>query len=231
MTGYIYTSKTFDWNPAGGEILLNAFGRCQVRPGELTPSHMYQGQMALNLILVELSNLQPNLWEVELKVIPLAEGVATYSLPSEIVMLTDVFISYGTPTTDRYISPISRMEYAALPNKSQQGFPNQYWFNRRISPEITFYQVPDSAGPYVAKYYSVRQTQDAVLANGDTVEIPYRWLEAYVSGVAWQLSKLYSPQMKDGLFADYSRSLQIASAQDVENIPLYITPGLGGYWK
>lgn len=227
----IYTSKTYDWNPGAGEILLNAFGRCQIRPAELTASHLYQGQLAENLILVELSNMQPNLWEVELKVIPLAAGVATYSLPSEIVMITDLYISYGTPTTDRYINPISRTEYAALPNKTQQGFPNQYWFNRRISPEITFYFTPDSAGPYVAKYYSVRQTQDALLANGDTVEIPYRWLEAFVSGVAWQLSKLYAPMMKDGLFADYQRALSLAQTEDTENVPMYITPAVGGYFR
>lgn len=227
----IYTSKEYNFNPAAGEILLNAFGRCQVRPAAITASHLYQGQLALNLILVELSNLQPNLWEVELKAIPLAEGIATYSLPSEIVMVTDVFITYGTPSTDRYISPISRTEYAAIPNKSQQGFPNQYWFNRRISPEITFYFTPDSTGPYVAKYYSVRQTQDAVLNNGYTVEIPYRFMEAYVSGVAWQLSKLYAPQLKDGLFADYSRALGIAQAEDTENVAMYITPGLAGYFR
>ncbi len=227
----IYTSKTYDFSPAAGEILLNAFGRCQIRPGELTPSHMYQGQTALNLILVEMSNLQPNLWEVELKVIPLAQGVATYSLPSEIVMITDLFISYGTPTTDRYVMPISRTEYAALPNKTQQGFPNQYWFNRRISPEITFYFTPDGAGPYVAKYYSVRQTQDAILPNGDTVEIPFRFLEAYTSGVAWQLSKLYAPTMKDGLFQDYSRALSIAQTNDVENVSLYLVPGIASYFR
>lgn len=65
--GYINTTKTYDWNPTAGELLLEAFSRCQVRPTELTATHLDRGQMAENLILVELSNLQPNLWEVELK--------------------------------------------------------------------------------------------------------------------------------------------------------------------
>ncbi len=231
MPGYINTTKTYDYNPPAGEILLEAFSRIGVRPTALTATHLQRGQMAENLILAELSNLQPNLWEVELKSIPLGAGTATYSLPSETVMVTDVYIRFGSPATDRYISPISRTEYASLPNKATQGFPNQYWFNRRVSPEITFYFTPDSNGPYVARYYSVRQTQDVELSGGDTVEIPYRYLEAFVSGVAWQLSKSYAPQVKDSLFGDYQRALQIVMTQDTENVPLFITPGLAGYWR
>lgn len=230
----VYTTKQYNFNPTAGEILLTAFGRCQVRPTELTQTHLLLGQTAENLILSELSNLQPNLWEVELKSIPLQAGTATYSLPAEIVMITDLYIRYNPNTTtpiDRYIQPISRTEYAALPNKTQQGQPNQYWFNRGISPTVTFYFTPDNNGPYVARYYSVRQTQDVQLKDGDTVEIPFRWLEAFVSGVAWQLSKTYAPQLKDGLFADYQRCLTYAQNQDVENVPMYITPGLGGYWR
>ncbi len=231
MPGYINTTKTYDFNPPAGEILLEAFSRIGVRPTGLTATHLQRGQMAENLILAELSNLQPNLWEVELKSIPLGAGIATYSLPSETVMVTDVYIRYSSPVIDRYISPISRTEYASLPNKATQNFPNQYWFNRRVSPEITFYPTPDSNGPYVARYYSVRQTQDVQLEGGDTVEIPYRYLEAFVSGVAWQLSKSYAPQVKDSLFGDYQRALQIVMTQDTENVPLFITPGLAGYWR
>src|SRR5215475_13005016 len=214
----IYTTKTYDWNPTAGDILLEAFSRCGVRATELTATHLQRGQMAENYILVELSNLQPNLWEVELKFIPLRAGTATYSLPSEIVAITDVYIRYGSPSIDRYINGISRTEYASLPNKAQQGFPNQYWFSRRVSPEITFYFTPDSNGPYSAGYYSVRQTQDVQLANGDTVEVPYRFLQAFVFGVAWLLSKSYAPQMTDALFADYMRTRQEAQTQDTENV-------------
>lgn len=227
----IFTSKTYEFSPPAGSILLNAFGRCQVRPAELTATHISDGQMSENFILVELSNVQPNLWEVGLQRIPLIEGTGTYSVPAETVMILDLYISYGSPTTDRYLSPISRTEYASLPNKTQQGFPNQYWFNRLISPTVTFYFVPDENGPYVAKYYSVRQTQDAVLANGYTVEVPYRFLEAYTAGVAWKLAEIYAPALEDKLFARYQRALGIATTQDTEAVNMMITPGVGGYYR
>ena len=227
----VMTSKTYDFSPNAGNILLNAFLRCGVRPTELTATHISMGQMSQNFVLAEMSNSTPNLWEVGLQTVPLLQGSATYTVPAETVMILDLYISYGTPNTDRFLYPISRTEYASIPNKTTQAFPNQFWFDRLISPTITFWPTPDGNGPYVAKYYSVRQTQDAVLANGLTVEIPYRFLEAYTAGVAWKLSELYAPQLEDKLFARYTRAMQIANTQDVENVALYITPGLSGYYR
>ena len=45
------TSNTFDFSPSGAEFILAAFNRCQVRPTEITPSHMFQARMALNFVL------------------------------------------------------------------------------------------------------------------------------------------------------------------------------------
>lgn len=224
-------SKTYNFNPPLGELILTAFGRAQVRPSEITQQHMYQARLAANFVLSELSNLQPNLWEVGLQTIPLLSGTATYSVPAETVMILDMYISFGTPTTDRFIYPLSRTEYAALPNKTVQSFPNQFWFNRLISPTVTFYPVPDGNGPYVAKYYSVRQTQDAVLAGGLNVEVPYRFLEAFVAMLAWKLSEIYAPQLEQAMMMKAERAWRIAATQDTEGVALNIVPGLSGYFR
>lgn len=227
----IDVSKTFDFNPSAGQILINAFGRCQVRPTELTAQHMYNGGLSLNFILTEMSNVQPNLWEVELQTVPLVSGSETYTVPAETVQILDMFITTGTPPIDRYIYPMSRTEYAAQPNKTLQSFPTTFWFDRVDSPTITFWPVPDSNGPYVAKYYSVRQTMDAVMSNGLTVEIPFRWLDAYTAGVAWKLSEIYAPALEDKLLMRYERATAKALTQDTENVPLYIKPAVGGYFR
>lgn len=227
------TSKTFNFAPSVGEIVLNAFGRIQVRPTEISPSHMFQARMAANLILAEFSNRQPNLWEVDLQTMPLTQGVATYSVPAPTVMILDLYLSTGTgsATIDRYLWPVSRTEYASYSNKNQQGTPTVYWYDRLISQNVTFYPVPDGSGPYTVKFYSVRQTQDADVSNGQNVEIPYRWLEAYCAGMAWKLSEIYAPQLEDKLFARYERAWQIAATQDTENVGMTIMPGLGGYYS
>jgi hypothetical protein len=163
---------------------------------------------------------------------PLTQGVATYSVPAPTVMILDLYLTIGaTATVDRYLYPISRTEYASYPNKSVQNPPTVYWYDRLISQNITFYPVPDGNGPYTAKFYSVRQTQDADVPNGFNVEIPYRFYEAYCAGLAWKLSELYAPQMEDKLFVRYQRALQIAQTQDTENVAMYISPGLTGYYN
>lgn len=227
----INVSKQYDFNPSLGSLTLNAFGRIGVRPAELEPTHMMQAEMSANFILAEFSNLQPNLWEVSQQNVPLLQGTASYTVPAETVMVLDLIISYGTPRTDRYINPISRTEYMSIPNKTQQAFPNSYWFDRLISPTITFWQVPDGNGPYTARYYSVRQTQDAVLAGGLTVEIPYRFLEAYTAGLAWKLSEIYNPSIEDKMFTRYQRAWNIAATDDTENVSLMIVPGVAGYFR
>ena len=227
----VVTSGTYNFAPSAGEIVLNAFGKVQVRPSEITQNHMFTARMALNELLSEFSNLQPNLWEVSLQQIPLVQGSATYTVPAETVMILDLYISYGSPTVDRYLYPISRSEYASYAVKTTQGTPSVYWFDRLISPQVTFYLVPDGNGPYIAKYYSVRQTQDADVANGQNVEVPYRFFGAYIAGLAWKLSETYAPALENKLFARYQRALAIAQTQDTENVALYITPSVGGYWR
>ena len=226
----VTTSGNYQFAPTLGEIVLNAFGRCQVRPSEITQSHMFTARMAANLLLSEWSSLQPNLWEVALQSLPLVQGTATYSVAAQTVMILDLYISYGSPSTDRYLYPVSRTEYASYPNKTQQGFPNVYWYDRLISQSITFWYVPDGNGPYTANYYSVRQTQDADVTGGQQPEIPYRFFEAFCAGLAWKLAETYSPQLEDKLFQRYQRVWLIAAGNDTENVDIYIQPNLSGYW-
>lgn len=227
------TTGTFNFAPSLGEIVLNAFGRIQVRPAEIDQQHMFTARMAANLLLSEWSNEQPNLWEVGLQTMPLTQGVATYSLPASTVMILDLYINTGGNTVDsndRYLWPVSRTEYASYSNKLTQGTPNVYWYDRQVSQSVTFYQVPDGGGPYTAKFYSVRQTQDADLPGGLNVEIPFRFYEAYTAGMAWKLAETYMPMLEDKLFARYQRAWGIATTQDTENVGMTIAPGIGGYF-
>jgi hypothetical protein len=182
---------------------------------------------AANLTLVEFSNRQPNLWEVGLTSTSLVVGTGTYTLNANVVMILDAYISDGT--TDQIITPISRTEYAAYPNKTQAGSPVVYWFNRQATPTITLWPVPDDATETL-NFYSVRQTQDANLASGENVEVPYRWLDAFVASLAWRLAEIYRPDVEQNMLTKAERAWRYAAEQDTENTPLYIYPQLGKYF-
>lgn len=228
----VQVSKQYNFSPTGGEIILNAFDRIQVRPTEIEQTQMQRAVMEMNLALVKLNNQQPNLWTVDLQSFPLVQGSATYSIPAETTMILDAFIRYGTnPTLDRYLFPISRTEYAAISTKTTQGFPSQYWFDRLISPTVTFYLTPDGAFPYTFFYYRVRQIQDATITNGYNIEVIYRFLDAVTADLAHRLARIYKPELEAARRIDRDEAWGIAATQDVEYVPMYITPGLGGYWR
>ncbi len=226
-------SGTYSFAPSGGEIIMNAYQRIQIRPTELLQTHLQSGVMELNLLLAKFNNQQMNLWTVDLQSLPIIQGQATYSLPAETVMITNAYISTGSGISkiDRIIWPLSQTEYASISNKNSQGFPTQFWFNRTISPTITFYLTPDGNGPYTCYYYRVRQVQDATLPNAVNVEVPAVWLDALIAGLAHRLARLYMPQLEQIRKADADEAWTIAATQNTENVGLYISPGIGGYFQ
>ncbi len=188
----------------------------------------------MNLLFVEWSNKQVNLFKVELISVPMVTAVATYSVPGRVIMVLDAYITANSGTaqqTDRYISPISRTEYASFANKATPGQPSQFWFDRLIAPTITMYPVPDNSGPYVLNYYACTQMQDANLAGGETPDIPYRWYDAFVSGLSHRFARIYAPELEDKREKDAMKAWTIAATQDTENVALSIAPTISTYYR
>jgi hypothetical protein len=229
----VVTSGNYNFNPSGGEFILNAFDRIQIHPTEIEQTQMQRAVMELNLALTRFNTMPgQNLWTIDLQSIPLVAGSATYSIPAETRMILSAYIRYGTsPTLDRYMFPISRDEYAAISTKNTQGFPSQYWFDRLISPTITFYLVPDGAFPYDFFYYRARQIQDANVSNGQNLELPIRFFDAITADLAHRLARIYRPELEQMRKTDRDEAWSIASTEDTEWTPIYITPGLSGYYR
>lgn len=224
------TSGTYAFNPGLGEIVLYAYQNIGVRPTAVLQEHMESARMATNMMLSRWSNQGVNLWAVDLVEVPLVAGQTTYAVEGNTIMVLDAYTT-TSGGIDRVIMPISRTEYASYPNKAQQGFPTSYWYDRLVSPTITLWPVPDGSSATILKYYRVRQIQDANLQNGENVEIPYRWLEAVADGLTYRLARIWQPQMAPALKAQADESYQIAATQDVETVPTYISPMIGGYFR
>lgn len=223
------TSGNTAFDPAFSDLVLDAFDRIQIRPAALTIDHMMAARREANLLLTSWSNRGPNLWVVDEQDLAITEaGGATYTLPSDTVSLFEVFIHLDDQN-DRIMMPVSRTEYASFPDKTTVGQPNVYWFNRQITPQITFWQPPD--GDYTVHYYRMRQIQTAALAGGTTMELPYRWFDAFVAGMSHRLARRFKPELEQIRKGDYDEAYGIAAAEDTEGTPLYITPGLGGYFR
>jgi len=228
------TSGTYTFNPSLGELTLYAYNLIGVRNTAVLQEHMEAARMATNMMLSRWSNQGVNLWAVDLITKPLVQGQSTYTVDSNTVMILDAYMviddGSGQPI-DRIIMPVSRTEYASYPNKEQQGFSTTYWFDRLLAPTITLWPVPDGNSAQYLKYYRVRQLQDSNLQNGEQVEIPYLWMEAFAYGLATRLAQVWSPDKMAILKPMADESYQIAADQNTEYAQQYVSPQISGYFR
>ena len=226
------TSNTYNFNPSLGEATIYAFNLCGIRGTSILQEHMESARMASNMMLGRWGSEGVNLWAVDLQTIPLIQGQATYSVPSNTIVMLDAYIvqNSGGSSINRLILPISRTEYASYPNPSQQGFPTTYWFDRLLSPTVTLWPVPDG-NESSFNYYRVRQIQDSNFTNGQTVEIPYYFLEAFVFGLAQRLAMIWAPDKVALLKPLADESYNIAAAQNIETAQQYISPQISSYFR
>jgi|TARA_R110000796_G_scaffold711_7_gene2674 hypothetical protein len=214
------TSGTRDFNLDVGEIIEEAFERCglQVRTGYDAKT----ARRSLNLMFSEWANRGVNLWTVKQNSITLTEGQAQQTLPSDVVDILEVVLRRDN--TDYEISRLSRGEYLDLPNKTTQGRPSQFFFNRQIDPVINLWAVPENSTDQIVYYY-VQRIQDAdTLVN--TTDMPFRFYPCMVSGLSYYLSVKRAPDRVQLLKNIYEEEFQRASDEDSDRVSLKLQPSM-----
>jgi len=159
---------------------------------------------------------------------------STYSVDPNTVVMLDAYVentSNAAQPIDRIILPVSRTEYASYPNKQQVGFPTVFWMDRLIAPQVTLWPVPDGTSSQTLKYYRVRQIQDAAYTGGQTVEIPYLWLEAFAYNLALRLAIIWNAAKVQLLKPLADEAYSVAAEQNVETAQQYISPQIQGYFR
>lgn len=226
------TSATYNFNPSLGEIALYVLNTVGIRNTAITQEHMAAFRMAANLVTSRWSAKGVNLWAVDLQTITLVQGQATYSVPSNTIVMLDAYVTQGNGSalTNRLIMPISRSEYAAYPNPSQQGFPTSFWFDRTLSPTVTLWPVPDG-NESTLSYYRLRQLQDDVLTDAASPEMPLYFLDAFALECAWRMALSWNPSRVSDLKALAEEAYNDAIAQNVETAQFYVSPMIGSYFR
>ena len=237
------STGTYVYSPSAANIVTNAFAMIQVRRPEITTGHLLDAAEQANMLMVDISNRNPNRWLMETQTQVLS-ATSTYTLAARTlaIALTTVTTTSGGQTLDRVIGPISATEYAAMPNKSQSGPPTSYFFNLQTTPTITVWPVPDAATIAALGTLTMttfRQVQDVDLTNGASLDAPYRFLDAITTGLAARLAEIYpdailkskGPQAIDRLLSMYEQRVTLAKSRDQERVNLFIQPALGSYFR
>lgn len=225
---------------SNSEVLFEAFDRVMVRPSEITVHHLASGRRSMNLELQAWSNLGINLWEVVQAQLTVVAGQPTYTLPQNLVTIMEMYWTTvngngSGQNFDRIMVPLTRTQYAMIPNKKQPGIPTQYWLERLESPVVTIWQPAFQGAPaYTINYNYLQRIDDADLGTGETPDIVYRALDALCAGTAARLAKKFAPpQARQQIVAETKEDAITAwnnfVSNDIEDGPLIMQPNLGGY--
>lgn len=143
----------------------------------------------------------------------------------------------GVVPVDLIMSPISRTEYAAIPNKQSQGRPTSFWFDRLNPPTLYVWQVAPTPQqgqpnnqPYAAAIYSMKQIDDANPTNGEVPGMPNRFIPVLAAELTAMLAEKFAPALFMQKMTIAKEMWSRASIEDMENVPLYVIPGLEGYY-
>lgn len=149
-------------------------------------------------------------------------------------------ISYTSITLGNSLSelPLGRMnmdDYVTQNGKNQAGRPNSYYFQRDLSRPVIYVWPAPNSDSEVAQIVLWRHRQVMDLENlRQEVEVPARWFEALVIGLAARLA-LCTPSVDLNLIPVLEQkaamSLQSAWAGDGDGAVTRILPSIGAYTR
>lgn len=93
-------SGVYAFNPPVTDIVQDALERCGIAPPLQTAQMVKSALYSFNMALIDLANMQINLWTVNQAFIPLTEGQATYTLPTGAIDALEVTLRESTRELD-----------------------------------------------------------------------------------------------------------------------------------
>ena len=171
-------------------------------------------------------------------------GVATWYALDPTIDTTYLRLSVSTGTLtvtelltvssyfDMQLYRMNRTEYSQLPNKTTQSTPMQFWFDRKITPEMVLWPAPDdNSENHCIQYFRNHQIAD-VGSLTEELQLPDRWLEAAI----WSLAENLCFELP-GISADRmtfcaeraASSLNDAQNEERDNSTVSFSPDISVY--
>jgi len=223
------TSGVATFNMDLNELVEEAMARCgaEMRTGW----DLRTARTSMNLMLMDWASRGINMWTIEQGQQVLTPGTNTYTLPADTVDLIEHVIRTGagnvSTQTDLTITRISVSTYSSIPNKLQSARPIQIWINRQgPAPQFTVWPTPDNSQTYTLVYWRLRRIQDAGAGGTYTQDVPFRFIPALVSGLAYYLSMKIPGAMErmQVLKAQYDQDWDLASTEDRDRSAVRFVP-------
>lgn len=191
---------TIDFSMTGAEVVEEALAELGVLAAEesLSAWEQTRGLKRLNMLLKswQADGVYP--WTLTEDSFTLVQGTASYLFGTGGTK-TYVPFDLGEPdaavritrsSVDRPLREIGRRDYFALPNKTTQGNPTQYYYDRQRESGTLYLWPTADAGLGTLKYTYRRSLFDIDAAT-ETLDLPQEWGRAVVKNLADDMAVIY----------------------------------------
>lgn len=186
---------------------------------------------SIDIMMTEWANRGLNMWLMEEVSLPIIADTATYTLPADTVDVIECLWrtqASTTSQTDLTINRVSVSDWSTIPNKLETGSrPLQYFINRlAAAPVMHVWPVPDGTQTGSISYWRLRRIQNAGAPASNTMDMPFRFLPAFVAGLAYYLA-MKNPgldQRVPALKQVYEEAFQLCADEDRDRSPVRFVP-------
>jgi len=201
------------------DIIEEAYDRCGVETR--SGYDLKTARRSLNLLLQNIQNEHPALWKMVPNAQALVKGTASYTLDAKILDVDNAVLRRNG--IDIRMSRIGRDIYHTRPNKSMEGRPSQYYFEKRSTPVLYVYPAPENSTDTI-EFYARERIED-IGEYTNNVDVPSNILPAVVSGLAYMLAIKKDPERVQFLKPLYDEEKLRLVQEDSERVSAYVSPG------
>ena len=213
-------SGSTDFNLEAAEVIQEAYERCGLQ--EISGKDLRTAVRTMNILMSEWANRGLNLWTVSLGTQSTTASDNDYDLDTNIIDILEVNLRDAN-NLDTTLTRISRADYHMLPNKSSEGKPSQFYFERTTTPTLFLYPTPDLS-PYSVRYYFLKRLDDIDVPS-DNANVPFRFLPCLTAGMAYYLAMKKAPDRVSLLKAVYDEEFKRAMDEDRDRASFSAVPG------
>lgn len=216
-------SNSTDFNLTAADLIEEARRKIGIHADEepLQPHELVTGLRQMNMMLKTWQADGVKCWTLTEGQLTLTQGNVDYTFGTggdfTIVPLEITSVRINRGSNDIPMFRLSREDYFDLPNKTTQGYPTQFYYDRQRSGGTLFvWPAPDvTAGTLKFTYRRIIFDLDS---SSDDMDLPQEWLEAIMYGLAKKFGEnaglAGTPEFAE-IKVEAARSYQIVKGFDV----------------
>jgi len=219
------STGTYLFDPNLASIADEAVERAGMNLQEITGEHIISIRRSAGFQLSSWANRGHNQWTFEQVTETITPGQVSFDLPAGTIEVQSAVIRRNGVDTEIY--PISRSDYLILHDKNLIGRPDRYFVDRRRDTDGTnrvqvFFWLAgeNDTDQIIMNVY--KQIQDLGNAQ-NTLDIPFRYQEAFVAELAAKVALKYNAAKWEALKLLAEEEWTLAHDEDRDTAPFVMS--------